>query len=84
MTRQPSPNPQSRPSGEKLDYLLVNLPNGMSMTFIGKCRELNAKTVELCAPDGRPMFQVPKSYVTRTDEDQTAQRIVEDNQEGCS
>ena len=70
--------PQSRPSGEKLDYMLLNLPIGMSMTFIGRCRELDPETLELCAPDGRPVFQVPKSYVTRSNEEETARRIIED------
>ncbi len=63
---------------KKPDYLLVNLPNGMSLTFIGRCRELDPQTLELCAPDGRPMFQVPKSCVTRSNEEETAQRILED------
>jgi len=63
-----------------LDHLLVNLPNGMSMTFIGKCRGLDAQTVELCAPDGRPILQVPRSYVTETTEAETVERIVADVQ----
>ena len=78
MNKNTSRTPQSRPSGEKLDYVLLNLPNGMSMTFIGRCRELDPETLELCAPDGRPVFQVPKSYVTRSNAQETARRIIKD------
>jgi hypothetical protein len=78
MNKNTSRTPQSRPSGEKLDYVLLNLPNGMSMTFIGRCRELDPETLELCAPDGRPVFQVPKSYVTRSNAEETARRIIKD------
>ena len=75
----PSLNQQPPPSNTMpLDWLLVNLPNGMCMTFIGKRRDLDPETVELCAPDGRPIMQIPRRYVTSTTKEETARLILEE------
>lgn len=62
----------------KLDYLLITLPNQACLTFIGSWRDLDAQTVELCSPEGRPIMRVPRSYVTPTTREATAQRILAD------
>ena len=65
----------------KPDYHLVNLPNGMSLTFIGTLHDVDPETVELCTPDGRPVLSVPRSCVTPTTREETAQRLHDEIQD---
>ena len=62
----------------EMEYLLVSLPNGLCFTFIGRHREVDADTVELCTPDERPILSIPRAYITQSSKDETARRLLED------
>lgn len=59
-----------------LDYLMVKLTDDYGFTFIGKRRDLDPDTVELCAPDGRPVFQVPRQRVTQLTKEEQAKVLL--------
>lgn len=60
----------------KPDYLFVKLSDDFGLNFIGKRRDLNSETVELCAPNGRPVFQVPRRCVTNITMEKVAELLL--------
>jgi hypothetical protein len=65
-------DPQARTA---LDYVFVELTDDYGVTFIGKRRDLNADTVELCTPDGRPVLQAPRHRVTSITREKAAELL---------
>jgi hypothetical protein len=61
----PTTHQTSGQPARSLDYVVVELTHDYGITFIGKRRDIDANTVELCTPDGRPVLQVPRSRVTQ-------------------
>jgi hypothetical protein len=68
-------NPPTNPQPAALDYVFVELSDDYGITFIGKRRDLDANTVELCAPNGRPVFQVPRERVTQITREKAAELL---------
>ena len=62
----------------ELDYLLIDTQDGMALTFIGKRRDVEPDTVELCAPDGRCAFRVPRRFVTQITKAELARLLMEE------
>lgn len=63
----------------RMSHYLVTTPSAC-FTWIGKVQADTNGHCLLCAPNGRPLFKVPTSCVTRTTAEETAQRIVKDRQ----
>jgi len=74
----PTTNPQSSAQPARaLDYVFVELTDDYGITFIGKRRDINPVTVELCTPDGRPVFQVPRHRVTQISREKAAELFLQ-------
>lgn len=69
-------HPADAPTRAPLDYVFVELTDDYGITFIGKRRDLDADTVELCAPNGRPVFQVPRCRVTQITREKVAELLL--------
>jgi hypothetical protein len=74
VSRSSSPQARGR-TDESLDYVFVKLSDDYGITFVGKRRDLNSDTVELCAPDGRPVFRVPRRIVTSITREKAAELL---------
>ena len=73
----PSPKPQTdSQTSVSLDYVVVELTDDYGITFIGKRRDLDADTVELCTPAGRPVLQVPRHRVTQITREKAAELLL--------
>jgi hypothetical protein len=70
-----SNHPTDSQARAPLDYVFVELTDDCGITFIGKRRDLDADTVELCTPGGRPVFQVPRQRVTSITREKAAELL---------
>lgn len=62
----------------KADYYHIQTPDS-SMSFIGQVKpSITPGLVYLCAPDGRPCFELPEEYVSRSSPEEMAKRLMAD------
>lgn len=62
-----------------MSHYLIQAPFA-SMTFVGVVKSDGDTYCLLCAPNGSPLFRLPKAWVSKSSPEATAQRIVADRQ----